>query len=129
MSNVPEDLKYAPTHEWIRVEDDGSVTVGISDHAQDALGDIVFVELPEPGATVAAKQEVAVVESVKAASDIYSPISGEILAINENLKDAPEMVNDSPYENAWFFKIKANNSIEFEDLMDSDAYCEHCDND
>ena len=129
MSNVPEDLKYAPTHEWIRVEDDGSVTVGISDHAQDALGDIVFVELPEPGATVAAKQEVAVVESVKAASDIYSPISGEILAINENLKDAPEMVNESPYENAWFFKIKANNSIEFEDLMDSDAYCEHCDND
>ena len=128
MSNVPENLKYASTHEWIRIEDDGSVTGGISGHAQDALGDIVFVELPELGTPVTAKQEIAVVESVKAASDIYSPITGEIIEVNEALMDTPEMINESPYESAWFFKIKANNVLEFEDLMDSDAYSDHCAN-
>ena len=128
MSNVPEDLKYASTHEWIRIEDDGTVTVGISDHAQDALGDIVFVELPGLGTPVTAKQEIAVVESVKAASDIYSPITGEIIEVNETLMETPEMINESPYENAWFFKLKASNNLEFEDLMDSDAYSDHCAN-
>ena len=128
------DSRYDPVsiqlvfHEWIRIEDDGSVTVGISDHAQDALGDIVFVELPGLGTPVTAKQEIAVVESVKAASDIYSPITGEIIEVNEALMDTPEMINESPYENAWFFKIKASNVLEFEDLMDSDAYTDHCAN-
>ncbi|MFL2874957.1 MAG: glycine cleavage system protein GcvH, partial [Pseudohongiellaceae bacterium] len=98
MSNIPEELKYASTHEWVSLDDEGLVTVGISDHAQDALGDIVFVELPEPGTSVNAKEEVAVVESVKAASDIYSPITGEIVEINELLVEAPETVNASPYE-------------------------------
>ena len=93
MSNIPDELRYATSHEWIRIEDDGNASVGISDHAQDALGDIVFVELPEPGTSVNAKDEVAVVESVKAASDIYSPVSGSIIAINETLLDAPETVN------------------------------------
>ena len=126
MSNIPEDLKFTPTHEWVRIGEDGSATIGISDHAQDALGDIVFIELPEPGIIVTAKEEVAVVESVKAASDIYSPISGEILEINEELIDTPEAVNASPYENAWFFKIRIANIVEIEDLMDFDAYSEHC---
>ena len=102
MSNIPDDLKYASTHEWIRVNENGVATVGISDHAQDALGDIVFVDLPEPGAIVNAKDEVAVVESVKAASDLYSPISGEIIEVNGVLVEAPETVNSVPYENGWF---------------------------
>ena len=105
MSNIPDDLRYAPTHEWIRKNDDGTATVGISDHAQYALGDIVFVELPEIGSTINAKDEVAVVESVKAASDIYSPVSGVIAAINNELLDAPETVNSSPYQDGWFFKV------------------------
>ena len=126
MSNIPDDLKYASTHEWIRVDDDGTATVGISDHAQDALGDIVFVELSEPGATVNARDEVAVVESVKAASDIYAPISGEIIAVNDALVDAPETVNSSPYENAWFFKMSIGDEGELDELMDADTYSDHC---
>ena len=126
MSNIPDELRYATTHEWIRIEDDGNASVGISDHAQDALGDIVFVELPEPGTSVNAKDEVAVVESVKAASDIYSPVSGSIIAINETLLDAPETVNSSPYENGWFFKIKVSDAAELEELMDAEGYSEHC---
>lgn len=127
MSNYPDNLKYASSHEWIRVDDDGTATVGISDHAQDALGDIVFVELPEVGATVHAKDEVAVVESVKAASDIYSPVSGEIVAINEDLVDAPETVNGQPYDGGWFFKIALSDEAELDELMDAEAYAEHCD--
>ena len=127
MSNIPDDLRYASTHEWIRINDDGSATVGISDHAQDALGDIVFVELPEPGSTVNAKDEVAVVESVKAASDIYSPVSGAIIAVNEALVDAPETVNSSPYENGWFFKMKVSDEAELQELLDAEAYSDHCD--
>lgn len=127
MSNIPEDLKYASSHEWVKVDDDGVATVGISDHAQDALGDIVFVELPEPGSTVNAKDEIAVVESVKAASDIYAPVSGEIIAVNESLVDVPETVNSSPYDNGWFFKIKLSDTAELAELMDADAYREHCD--
>ena len=126
MSNIPDELRYATSHEWIRIEDDGNASVGISDHAQDALGDIVFVELPEPGTSVNAKDEVAVVESVKAASDIYSPVLGSIIAINETLLDAPETVNSSPYENGWFFKIKVSDAAELEELMDAEGYSEHC---
>ena len=126
MSNIPDELRYATSHEWIQIEDDGNASVGISDHAQDALGDIVFVELPEPGTSVNAKDEVAVVESVKAASDIYSPVSGSIIAINETLLDAPETVNSSPYENCWFFKIKVSDAAELEELMDAEGYSEHC---
>ena len=128
MSNIPDDLKYASTHEWISVNEDGLVTVGISDHAQEALGDIVFVELPEAGASVNSKEEVAVVESVKAASDIYSPLTGEVVEINESLLDSPETVNASPYELGWFFKIRMENEAELDDLMDSESYSEYCDN-
>ncbi|MED5412046.1 MAG: glycine cleavage system protein GcvH [Pseudomonadota bacterium] len=126
MSDIPDDLRYASTHEWIRINNDGTASVGISDHAQDALGDIVFVELPEPGSTVNAKDEVAVVESVKAASDIYSPVSGEITAVNEALVDAPETVNSSPYENGWFFKIKVGDETKLQELMDANTYSNHC---
>lgn len=129
MSNIPEDLKYAASHEWVRVDEEGVATVGISDHAQDALGDIVFVELPEPGTAVNAKDEVSVVESVKAASDIYSPVSGEIVAVNEALLDAPETVNSSPYESGWFYKIKISDEAELDELMDAEAYSDHCEND
>ncbi|MAP47274.1 MAG: glycine cleavage system protein H [Gammaproteobacteria bacterium] len=128
MSNIPDDLKYASTHEWISVNEDGLVTVGISDHAQEALGDIVFVELPEAGASVNSKEEVAVVESVKAASDIYSPLTGEVVEINESLLDSPETVNASPYELGWFFKIRMENEAELDDLMNSESYSEYCDN-
>ena len=128
MSNIPDDLKYASTHEWISVNEDGLVTVGISDHAQEALGDIVFVELPEAGASVNSKEEVAVVESVKAASDIYSPLTGEVVEINESLLDSPETVNASPYELGCFFKIRMENEAELDDLMNSESYSEYCDN-
>lgn len=129
MSTYPDNLKYASSHEWVHLDDDGIATVGISDHAQDALGDIVFVELPEVGSTVIAKDEVAVVESVKAASDIYSPVSGEIVAINEELTDAPETVNSVPYDGGWFFKIKLSDEQELDELMDADAYSDHCESD
>ena len=128
MSNIPNDLKYTSTHEWISVNEDGLVTVGISDHAQEALGDIVFVELPEAGASVNSKEEVAVVESVKAASDIYSPLTGEVVEINKSLLDSPETVNASPYELGWFFKIRMENEAELDDLMNSESYSEYCDN-
>ena len=128
MSNIPEDLKYASSHEWVRVDDEGVATIGISDHAQSALGDIVFVELPELGATVNAKDEVAVVESVKAASDIYSPLSGEIVAVNEVLMDAPETVNSVPYDDGWFFKVKISDQAELDELMDAEAYTDHVEN-
>jgi glycine cleavage system H protein len=129
VSTYPDNLKYAPSHEWVRLDDDGIATVGISHHAQDALGDIVFVELPELGSTVIAKDEVAVVESVKAASDIYSPVSGEIIAINEALMDAPETVNSEPYDGGWFYKISISDEMELEELMDANAYSEHCEDD
>lgn len=127
MSKYPDNVKYAASHEWVRVDDDGTATIGISAHAQDALGDIVFVELPELGITVHAKEEVAVVESVKAASDIYSPVSGEVIAINEDLVDAPETVNAQPYDGGWFFKIAMSDEAELDELMDADAYAEHVD--
>jgi glycine cleavage system H protein len=129
VSNYPDNLKYASSHEWVLLDDEGVATVGISDHAQDALGDIVFVELPEVGSEVNAKDEVAVVESVKAASDIYSPLSGEIVAANEALVDSPETVNGQPYDAGWFYKIKISDETELDELMDAEAYSDHCDDD
>lgn len=121
MSNIPAELRYAQSHEWARLEADGSVTVGISDHAQEALGDVVFIELPELGKTLAAGQEAGVVESVKAASDIYSPIGGEVIAINEALADTPKDVNNDPYA-SWFFKLKPSNPAELDKLLDAAGY-------
>ena len=121
MSNVPADLRYAASHEWARLEADGSVTVGISDHAQEALGDVVFVELPEVGATLGAGDQAGVVESVKAASDIYAPVAGEVIAVNEALTDSPELVNADPYAN-WFFKLKPASVADLEQLLDAAAY-------
>ncbi|UTW44761.1 glycine cleavage system protein GcvH [bacterium SCSIO 12696] len=128
MSEVISGLKYIASHEWIRDEGDGTVTVGITDHAQEALGDIVFVELPEVGAELSAGDDAGVVESVKAASDIYSPVSGEVVAINDDLEDAPETANSSPYGDGWFFQIKLSDASELESLLDADAYQEVCDN-
>lgn len=122
------DLHYAKSHEWVRIEDDGTVTVGISDHAQEALGDVVFVELPEIDAGIEAGAEAGVVESVKAASDIYAPISGTIIAINSILEDAPETVNTAPYADGWFFKMQPSNLEEVQQLMDVNAYQEFCEN-
>jgi len=122
MSEVRSELKYLASHEWARVETDGTVTVGISDHAQDSLGDVVYVELPEVGTTVTAGEEAGVVESVKAASDIYSPISGEVIAINESLEDEPETVNSSPYDDGWFYKVQPSDVSELDAALDSEAY-------
>ncbi|MCW8876792.1 MAG: glycine cleavage system protein GcvH [Kangiellaceae bacterium] len=122
MSNVPSDLKYVTSHEWIRLEDDGTVTVGITDHAQELLGDVVYVELPEIDSEVAVDDEMAVVESVKAASDIYAPLSGTIIEVNEALEDAPETVNSSPYDDGWMFKMKPSELSEMDNLLDSEAY-------
>ncbi|PCJ86911.1 MAG: glycine cleavage system protein H [Thiotrichaceae bacterium] len=121
MSEVPTELKYTSSHEWLRVEDDGLVTVGISDHAQELLGDLVFVELPEAGIDYVAGDECCVVESVKAASDVYMPISGEIVEVNEALSDEPEIINNSPYDNGWLFKVKPS-ANELVEMMDADAY-------
>lgn len=121
MSNIPAELRFAESHEWARLEADGSVTVGISDHAQEALGDVVFVELAEVGKVFAAGDAAGVVESVKAASDIYSPVSGEVIAVNEDLTDAPESLNEKPYE-AWIFKVKPSNPAELEKLLDAAGY-------
>ena len=122
MSNIPAELKYVASHEWLRLEADGSVTVGITDHAQEFLGDIVFVELPEVGANLAADEQAGVVESVKAASDIYAPIAGEILEVNQELIDAPDTANTDPYGAAWFFRIKPANAADLDGLMDAAAY-------
>ncbi|QAX87535.1 glycine cleavage system protein H [Pseudomonas sp. DTU12.3] len=121
MSDIPADLRFAESHEWARLEADGTVTVGISDHAQEALGDVVFVELTEVGKVFAAEDQAGVVESVKAASDIYSPISGEVIAINEELGGSPELLNSDPY-GAWIFKIKPSDTAELDKLLDAAAY-------
>jgi len=118
-------LKYTSSHEWIKLEDDGTASVGISENAQDLLGDIVFVELPDVGTQISAKQEVAVVESVKAASDIYSPVTGEMIAVNEVLLDAPETINSSPEEDGWIYKLKVSDESELDELMDAESYAEH----
>lgn len=122
MSDTPSQLRYASSHEWSRREEDGSITVGITNHAQDALGDVVFVELPEVGRQLNAGDECAVVESVKAASDIYAPVSGEVIAINEALVDAPELVNSAPYAEGWFFRIRPTDNSELDSLLDAEGY-------
>lgn len=124
MSDVPTQMKYTKSHEWVENRDDGTVRVGITDHAQDLLGDMVYVELPEVGDEVNAGEECAVVESVKAASDVYSPLSGEITAVNETVIENPETVNQSPYENGWLFELKPSAEAELDDLLDADAYNE-----
>lgn len=129
MSDIPADLRYMTSHEWIRVENDGTAYIGISDHAQNAMGDLVFVEMPEVGDTVNAGDEVGVVESVKAASDIFSPVTGEIIAINEALSDNPEQVNTDPYGDGWLYRIKLADPEELEDLMSSEEYAEQLEED
>lgn len=122
MSNVPTELKYAASHEWVRNEGDGVYSVGISEHAQELLGDMVFVELPEEGDTFSVGDDCAVAESVKAASDIYAPISGTIVEINESLEDSPETVNNDPYGDGWLFKIKADDENELNNLLSAETY-------
>ena len=122
MSDVPSELKYTKSHEWVRDEGDGTFTIGITDHAQELLGDLVFVELPEAGSELTAGDACCVVESVKAASDVYMPISGEILEVNELLADTPEIINDSAFDDGWLFKVQPSAEVELEELMDADAY-------
>ena len=127
MSQTPAELKYAASHEWARLEEDGTVTVGVSDHAQEALGDVVFVELPEVGVSLAAGDEAGVVESVKAASDIYAPVAGEVVAVNEQLEDEPETVNSDPYNDGWFFKLQPADTGELDALLSAEDYQAKCD--
>lgn len=122
MANIPADLKYLDSHEWARVESDGTITIGISDHAQGALGDLVFVEVPEVGKSLSKGGAAAVVESVKAASDVYSPVSGEVVAANDALSGSPELVNSDPYGAGWLYKIKPSNNSELQQLLDAKAY-------
>ena len=125
MSEIPGDLKFQKSHEWVRIEEDGRARIGISDHAQGLLGDLVYVELPSVGDTVKAGNACAVVESVKAASDVYAPVSGEIVAVNEALPDKPETINEDAYGDGWLFVIKPDNLAEDqEELLDPDAYAE-----
>jgi glycine cleavage system H protein len=124
MSDIPQELKYTKSHEWIRVEEDDSVTIGITDHAQGLLGDMVFVELPDVGDEFEAQQECAVVESVKAASDIYSPIEGEVLAVNEELEDAPEQINVNAYYEGWLFRLRPSKMSDLDNLMNAEDYAE-----
>ncbi|EST58155.1 glycine cleavage system protein GcvH [Proteus cibi] len=124
MSQIPSELKYAQSHEWVRSEGNGEYTIGITEHAQELLGDMVFVDLPEVGREVAVGDDCAVAESVKAASDIYAPLSGEIIAVNEELEGSPELVNSAPYGEGWLFRIKANNESELDDLLDAAGYQE-----
>ena len=124
--STTNEIRYLASHEWGRIDQEGILTVGISDHAQDLLGDIVFVELPDIGKTLEAEEESAIVESVKAASDVYSPLSGEVIEVNEKLLDEPEMVNGSPYEEGWFFKIRLDDDSEFENLMTEEEYTNSC---
>lgn len=127
MSQTPSELKYAASHEWARLEEDGTITVGISDHAQEALGDVVFVELPEVGSNLAAGDEAGVVESVKAASDIYAPVAGEVIAVNEQLEDEPETVNSDPYNDGWFFRLQPVDAAELDGLLSAEDYQSQCD--
>ncbi len=120
--NTPKDLRYAASHEWARLEDDDHVTVGITDYAQEQLGDVVFVELPEVGKQVRKGAQVAVVESVKTASDIYAPVSGIVAAVNAALDSAPEALNEDPYQRGWMFRIRVDDASELDDLLDADGY-------
>ena len=126
MSQSPSELKYVSSHEWVRMEDDGTVTVGITEHAQEALGDVVFVELPEVGAALGSGDEEGVVESVKAASDIYAPLSGEILSVNQRLEDSPEVINSDPYGDGWFFTMRLADPADLDELMSAEEYDASC---
>ena len=126
MSQTPSELRYAITHEWARREDDGTVTVGITDHAQEALGDVVFVELPEVGTVFAAADDAGVVESVKAASDVYAPMGGEVIAINSMLEDEPEIVNSDPYNEGWFYKLQPADTSDLDALLSAEDYQQQC---
>ncbi len=126
MSAIPSDLKFLSSHEWVRIEADGSATVGISNHAQDLLGDIVFIELPKIGQEIDAESDAAIVESVKAASDVYSPLSGKITEANSMLEEQPETVNSSPFEDGWFFKMTPSDLGELESLLSPEDYNETC---
>ena len=125
MSTAPEELRYATTHEWLRLEADGTVTLGITDHAQEALGDIVYLELPAQGAQLTAGQVAGVVESVKSASDYHAPVSGTVLKVNEGLADVPESINTHPYQ-SWFYRLQPDNLAELEQLLDAAGYQKHC---
>lgn len=124
MSEIPEDLRYLASHEWARLNADGTVTIGITDYAQESLGDVVYIELPEVGTQVTAHDESAVVESVKAASDIYALVSGEVIEVNEVLGDEPELVNESPYGDGWFYRVRPDDVSELDDSMDAEGYAE-----
>jgi len=127
MSDIPSEFRYAETHEWAEMLEDGTVRIGVSDHAQEQLGDLVFVELPEEGSEVTKGEACAVVESVKAASDIYAPITGEVVSVNDSLVDAPETVNNDPYIDGWLFTVRPSDEKELDELMDAEAYAEHID--
>ncbi len=129
MSNIPSELKYATSHEWVRNEGDGTVTVGITEHAQGLLGDMVFVELPEVGDTVSTGDDVCVAESVKAASDVYAPVTGEVIEVNEELEDSPELVNSDAFGDGWLFKVKLDDAGELDDLLDAEGYANSIDED
>jgi len=122
MSNIPNELKYAQSHEWVSLEANGNARIGISDHAQEALGDLVFVELPAVGDETDQGDSVAVVESVKAASDIYAPVTGEVVAINEDLEDDPGLINNDPYGDGWLYEVALSDESELDDLLDAEAY-------
>ncbi|SIS80440.1 glycine cleavage system protein GcvH [Neptunomonas antarctica] len=122
MSSVPANLKYTASHEWVLDNGDGTVTVGITDHAQELLGDVVFVEVPEVGRMVEKGEEFSLVESVKAASDIYSPVTGEVIAVNEELEDSPETINESAFEDGWIAKVKLSDASELDDMLDANTY-------
>ncbi|MDT8450448.1 MAG: glycine cleavage system protein GcvH [Wenzhouxiangellaceae bacterium] len=125
MSEIPSELRFAESHEWVERLEDGLVRIGISDHAQEQLGDLVFIELPEQGSEVTRGEACAVVESVKAASDVYAPVSGGVVAVNDALTDAPETVNNDPYGDGWLFTVKPSDEGDLDELMDADAYAEH----
>ena len=129
MTKVPSELRYTQTHEWIRMEDDGTLVVGITDHAQSQLGELVFADLPDVGVNVSASDEACVIESVKAASDVYSPVSGKIIEINEDLEEAPGLVNSDPYGDGWLFKIDPDDLEELSELLDAEAYSEYLEED
>ena len=124
MSNIPAELRYAASHEWVRPEGNGVFTVGITEHAQELLGDMVFLDLPDEGDQIAMGDDIAVAESVKAASDVYAPITGEVVAVNEDLEDSPELVNSDPYGDGWMFKVKIEDESEVESVLDADGYAE-----
>lgn len=122
MSQIPQELRYIATHQWVRLDDDGVATVGITDFAQESLGDVVFVEIPELGSQVRGAEEAGMVESVKSASDVFSPVTGEVVAINEDLEDEPERINEDPYGEGWLFRVRISDPSELETLLDAEAY-------